>query len=86
MNEQKWAIITGTDGGIGTEITRAVATAGYRIVMACHHPEKAEVERHCLHPYYYHEQMVRPADQYLLSSFHPYSLERRRNRHPSAAR
>ena len=29
MNEVKWAIITGADGGMGTEITRAVATAGY---------------------------------------------------------
>ena len=28
MNEVKWAIITGADGGMGTEITRAVATAG----------------------------------------------------------
>ena len=26
MNEVKWAIITGADGGMGTEITRAVAT------------------------------------------------------------
>ena len=24
MNEVKWAIITGADGGMGTEITRAV--------------------------------------------------------------
>lgn len=33
--EQKLAIITGADGGMGTEITRAVAMAGYRVVMAC---------------------------------------------------
>ena len=26
----KLAIITGADGGMGTEITRAVATAGYK--------------------------------------------------------
>lgn len=45
MNEEKWAIITGADGGMGTEITRAVATAGYHVVMACHHPEKAETVR-----------------------------------------
>ena len=29
MSEMKWAIITGADGGMGTEITRAVAKAGY---------------------------------------------------------
>ena len=43
MSEMKWAIITGADGGMGTEITRAVAKAGYRIIMACYHPQKAEV-------------------------------------------
>ena len=32
MNEVKWAIITGADGGMGTEITRAVATAGYHVI------------------------------------------------------
>lgn len=36
------AIITGADGGMGTEITRAVAGAGYRVIMACYHPQKAE--------------------------------------------
>jgi NAD(P)-dependent dehydrogenase (short-subunit alcohol dehydrogenase family) len=39
MSEMKWAIITGADGGMGTEITRAVAKAGYRIIMACYHPQ-----------------------------------------------
>ena len=48
MSEMKWAIITGADGGMGTEITRAVAKAGYRIIMACYHPKKAEVVRGCL--------------------------------------
>lgn len=38
--EKKLAVITGADGGMGTEITRAVAQAGYRVVMACYHPEK----------------------------------------------
>ena len=38
----KLAIITGADGGMGTEITRAVAKAGYKIIMACYRPEKAE--------------------------------------------
>lgn len=37
---EKLAVITGADGGMGTEITRAVAQAGYRVVMACYHPEK----------------------------------------------
>lgn len=36
------AIITGADGGMGTEITRAVATAGYRVVMACCNPQHAQ--------------------------------------------
>ena len=36
---QKLAIITGADGGMGTEITRAVASAGYKIVMACRDPQ-----------------------------------------------
>ncbi|MEG1564501.1 MAG: SDR family NAD(P)-dependent oxidoreductase [Bacteroides sp.] len=36
------AIITGADGGMGREITRAVALAGYRVVMACYNPQKAE--------------------------------------------
>lgn len=40
MNEVKWAIITGADGGMGTEITRAVATAGYHVIMACYNPQK----------------------------------------------
>lgn len=44
----KLAIITGADGGMGTEITRAVATAGYKIIMACYRPEKAERVRDML--------------------------------------
>lgn len=40
--ERKLAVITGADGGMGTEITRAVALAGYRVVMACCNLEKAE--------------------------------------------
>lgn len=46
--EKKLAVITGADGGMGTEITRAVAHAGYRVVMACYNPEKAEVRRRLL--------------------------------------
>ncbi len=46
----KLAVITGADGGMGTEITRAVAEAGYKIVMACYRPEKAEgVKRMLVH-------------------------------------
>ena len=30
MSEMKWAIITGADGGMGKEIPRDVAAAGYR--------------------------------------------------------
>lgn len=45
MNEVKWAIITGADGGMGREITRAVAKAGYQIIMACYNPSKAEIVR-----------------------------------------
>lgn len=44
----KLAIITGADGGMGTEITRAVAKAGYKIIMACYHPEKGERVRKML--------------------------------------
>ena len=45
MSEVKWAIITGADGGMGQEITRAVAKAGYQIIMACYNPSKAEIVR-----------------------------------------
>ena len=38
--EQRLAVITGADGGMGTEITKAVARAGYRVIMACYNPEK----------------------------------------------
>lgn len=46
--EKKLAVITGADGGMGTEITRAVARAGYRVVMACYNPAKAEACRRLL--------------------------------------
>lgn len=48
MDQKKLAVITGADGGMGTEITRAVARAGYRVVMACYNPAKAEVRRRML--------------------------------------
>ena len=43
--QQKLAVITGADGGMGMEITRAVATAGYKVIMACRDPEIAEEKR-----------------------------------------
>lgn len=43
--EKKLAVITGADGGMGSEITRAVALAGYRVIMACCNLEKAEAKR-----------------------------------------
>lgn len=44
----KLAIITGADGGMGMEITRAVAMAGYRIIMACRSSQAAEPKRQLL--------------------------------------
>lgn len=44
----KLAIITGADGGMGMEITRAVAIAGYRIIMACRSSQAAEPKRQLL--------------------------------------
>lgn len=35
------AIVTGADGGMGSEITRALALAGYRVLMACCDLERA---------------------------------------------
>ena len=46
--EKKLAVITGADGGMGTEITRAVARAGYRVIMACYNSAKAEAKRRML--------------------------------------
>ena len=40
--EQKIAVITGADGGMGREITAAVAEAGYQVVMVCYTKEKGE--------------------------------------------
>lgn len=39
---KKTAIITGADGGMGTEITRAVAQAGYHVIMICYTAFKGE--------------------------------------------
>ena len=40
--DKKLAIITGADTGMGLEETRAMAEAGYHVVMACYTPKLAE--------------------------------------------
>lgn len=47
-SELKNAIITGADGGMGYEETKAVAQAGYRIIMASYDPKVAEPRRQSL--------------------------------------
>lgn len=42
---ERIAVITGADGGMGTEITRAVALAGHPVVMLCYDPEHGEACR-----------------------------------------
>ncbi len=44
----KLAIITGADGGMGTEITRAVALAGYDVLMLCYTLFKGEERKNQL--------------------------------------
>lgn len=44
----KLAIITGADGGMGTEITRAVAQAGYHVIMLCYALFKGEERKNRL--------------------------------------
>ncbi|WP_455673213.1 SDR family oxidoreductase [Phocaeicola sp.] len=44
----KLAIITGADGGIGKEITRAVAQAGYHVIMLCYTLFKGEERKNQL--------------------------------------
>lgn len=39
--EKELAIITGADGGMGQEITKELARAGYPVIMACKNPQKA---------------------------------------------
>lgn len=37
---KNWAIVTGADGGMGQVITKALAIAGYSVIMACKEPNK----------------------------------------------
>lgn len=39
------AVITGADGGMGSEITKAVAKAGYEVIMLCSKLESGTVRR-----------------------------------------
>jgi len=41
MMEEKLAIVTGADGGMGQIITKALASAGYSVIMACQNMTKA---------------------------------------------
>lgn len=45
---RKLAVITGADGGMGTEITRAVAKAGYDVIMLCNVLFKGEERKNRL--------------------------------------
>ncbi|MGM9697098.1 MAG: SDR family NAD(P)-dependent oxidoreductase [Prevotella sp.] len=42
---KKLAIITGADGCMGSEIARAVALKGYRVIMACKNLSRAKLKR-----------------------------------------
>ena len=44
----KLAIITGAGTGMGFEEAKAVAGKGFHTIMACHHPETAEVRRQAI--------------------------------------
>jgi retinol dehydrogenase-12 len=42
MVDSRTAVVTGASGGIGLETTRALAERGYRVVMLCRNPRKAD--------------------------------------------
>lgn len=42
MMDEKLAIVTGADGGMGQVITKAVASAGFTVIMACLNTAKAQ--------------------------------------------
>lgn len=43
--DKKTAVITGADGGMGSEITKAVAEAGYKVIMVCYTSFKGQERR-----------------------------------------
>lgn len=45
MSAKSLAVITGANGDMGLHITRAVAAAGWKVVMACNDPAPAEAKR-----------------------------------------
>lgn len=45
QNKDRIAIVTGADGGMGYEETKALAAAGYHVIMACYSPALAEPRR-----------------------------------------
>ncbi len=45
MSAQSLAVITGANGDMGMCITRAVAAAGWKVIMACNDPVAAEAKR-----------------------------------------
>ncbi|MBQ8673142.1 MAG: SDR family oxidoreductase [Bacteroides sp.] len=76
MKEKGLAVITGADGGMGGEITRAVALAGYRVVMACCNMQRAEEKRRQLMLETGNENIeVRKIDLSLLSSVASFAEE-----------
>lgn len=45
MVDSRTAVVTGASGGIGLETSRALAERGYRVVMLCRNPRKADDAR-----------------------------------------
>jgi len=43
MTDQKTAIVTGANTGLGFEVSKGLAAQGHKVVMACRNPEKASV-------------------------------------------
>jgi NAD(P)-dependent dehydrogenase (short-subunit alcohol dehydrogenase family) len=47
-NVKRVAVITGADGGMGTEITREVAATGMPVIMVCYNKEHGEAVRNTI--------------------------------------
>ncbi len=45
MNQNKIAVITGANSGVGFEISKGMLKEGFHVVMACRNPEKAELAK-----------------------------------------